>query len=57
MKKYLENLKTKIKKIIYTIFFEKKIDNDFYKKQTYNQIIQWISLYDKDPLKIVVQIN
>ncbi len=53
MKKYLENLKTKIKKIIYTIFFEKKIDNDFYKKQTYNQIIQWISLYDKDPLKIV----
>ena len=25
MKKYLENLKTKIKKIIYTIFFEKKM--------------------------------
>ena len=33
MKKYLENLKTKIKKIIYTIFFEKKIDNYFYKKK------------------------
>ena len=33
MKKYLENLKTKIKKKLSIRYFLKKIDNDFYKNK------------------------
>lgn len=53
MKKFRDKFKSKIKTIIYSIFFEKSIEYEMHKKDTYNQIIQWVSLNDKDPLKII----
>lgn len=52
MNRLFKKIKSKLKTIIYKSVYMKDIEINMHKKETYNEIIQWISFNDKDPLKI-----